>query len=55
MPNDYLDPDYVPAFKGGMSLADLGKRPEPSKPPAPEAPPEDEQSAAAELLARLGV
>jgi hypothetical protein len=28
MPNDFLDPDYTPPFpfKGGISLADLGKR-----------------------------
>jgi hypothetical protein len=52
LPNDYLDPDYVPAFKGGMSLADIGKRSEPPK-PAPEAAPEADSPAAA-LLARLG-
>jgi hypothetical protein len=40
MPNDNLDPGYVPAVPGGATLANLfGKRPESPK-PAPEAPPE---------------
>jgi hypothetical protein len=56
MPNDNLDPDYVPVIKGGMSLADLGKCFAPPKLEQGEPPPEpqEEQSAAAALLAKLG-
>jgi hypothetical protein len=48
-PNDYLDPNYVSEFKP-MSIADIGKRPEP---PAPEPEPPTPQSDAADLLEQM--
>jgi hypothetical protein len=53
MPNDNLDPSYVPVIKGSISLADIGKRAEPPKPTA--APVDDfPPSPVAALLAKLG-
>jgi hypothetical protein len=53
MPNDFLRNDYVPVIKGGMSLADIGRRPEPPTAAAPEVAPAEEQSAVAALLEQM--